>query len=179
MLLIGLLLVLLAAAVITYVVVATAGMPDVRLDYGILNLDLPPLWLFLAGLLTLAVAALGFWMIGAGARAKARHAKEVRELRKQAKASDRRAERSGDATAPRDRLARGSSAPAGGGVGNGAGRTASTPGVSPATGNTTTGNTSTGSSSPGAGAYGDGPARPGTVPGPGGDTDRSRLDLDR
>lgn len=97
MLIIGLLLVLLAAAVIAYMVVATAGMPDVRLDYGILNLEMPPLWLYLAGLLTLAVAALGFWMLGAGARIKARRAREVRELRKQAKEADRRAVRADDA----------------------------------------------------------------------------------
>lgn len=101
MLIFGLLLVLLAAAVITYMVLATAGMPNVQIDYGILNLDIQPLWLYLAGLLTLAVAALGFWLIGAGARIKARRAREVRELRKQAKAQDRRVERSGDATAGR------------------------------------------------------------------------------
>jgi hypothetical protein len=101
MLIFGLLLVLLAAAVITYMVLATAGMPNVQIDYGILNLDIQPLWLYLAGLLTLAVAALGFWLVGAGARSKAKRAREVRELRKQAKAQDRRVERSGDATAGR------------------------------------------------------------------------------
>ena len=82
MLIFGFLLILLAAGVIAYMVAATTGMPDVRLDYGILNLELPPLWLYLAGLLTLAVAALGFWMVGAGARLKARRAKEVRELKR-------------------------------------------------------------------------------------------------
>lgn len=101
MVIFGFLLILLAAGVIAYTVAATTGMPDVRLDYGILNLELPPLWLYLAGLLTLAVAALGFWMVGAGARMKARRAKEVRELKRQAKQADRRAERVGDATAPR------------------------------------------------------------------------------
>ncbi|GAA5167127.1 hypothetical protein [Ornithinimicrobium tianjinense] len=101
MLIFGFLLILLAAGVIAYMVAATTGMPDVRLDYGILNLELPPLWLYLAGLLTLAVAALGFWMVGAGARLKARRAKEVRELKRQAKQADRRVERAGDATVPR------------------------------------------------------------------------------
>lgn len=101
MLILGLLLLLLAAAVITYMVLATAGMATVPVDYGILNLDLQPLWLFLAGAGTVAVAAIGLWLMGAGARAKARQAKEVRELRKQAKEQDRRIQRSGDATAPR------------------------------------------------------------------------------
>ncbi|HSP61216.1 MAG TPA: hypothetical protein VLO09_09155 [Ornithinimicrobium sp.] len=98
MLIIGLLLILLAAAVVAYMLLATAGSPDVSIDYGVLNLEIPPLWLYLAGLATLAVAALGFWMVGAGARAKARRSREVRELRKQAKESDRRAVRSDDAS---------------------------------------------------------------------------------
>ena len=96
MLIFGLLLILLAAAVIAYMVVATNGMPEVTVDYGILNLEMPPLWLYLAGVLTLAVAALGFWMVGAGARRKARQAREVRELRKQAKAADRHTTRTQD-----------------------------------------------------------------------------------
>jgi membrane protein implicated in regulation of membrane protease activity len=114
MLILGLLLLLAAAAVVTYTVLATVGMADVRLDYGILNIDLPPLWLYLAGLLTLAVAALGLWMVGAGARSKARRAREVRELRKQAKVQDRRVERADDATTGRGTTARpstGSTAP--------------------------------------------------------------------
>lgn len=98
MIIIGLLLILLAAAVVAYMLLATAGAPAVSIDYGILNLELPPLWLYLAGLATLAVAALGFWLVGAGARAKTRRAREVRELRKQAKESDRRAVRTGDAS---------------------------------------------------------------------------------
>lgn len=98
MIIIGLLLILLAAAVVAYMLLATAGTAAVSIDYGILNLEMPPLWLYLAGLATLAVAALGFWMVGAGARAKTRRAREVRELRKQAKEADRRAVRTGDAS---------------------------------------------------------------------------------
>lgn len=98
MLIIGLLLILLAAAVAAYMLVATAGSPAVTVDYGVLNLEVPPLWLYLAGLATLAVAALGFWMVGAGARAKSRRSREVRELRKQAKEADRRAVRTDDAS---------------------------------------------------------------------------------
>lgn len=98
MLIIGLLLILLAAAVVAYMLLATAGSPAVSIDYGILNVEMPPLWLYLAGLATLAIAALGFWMVGAGARSKSRRAREVRELRKQAKEADRRAVRTDDAS---------------------------------------------------------------------------------
>ncbi|GGK57836.1 LapA family protein [Ornithinimicrobium pekingense] len=97
MLIIGFLLILLAAAVITYVLLATAGMTPVEVSYGVLNVEVAPLWLFLAGVLTLAVAAIGLWMVAAGARGKARKAREVRELRKQAKDADRRATRATDA----------------------------------------------------------------------------------
>lgn len=96
MLIFGLLLIILAAAVIAYMVAATANMDAVAINYGILNVELLPLWLYLAGVATLAVAALGFWMLGAGARSKARRAREVRELRKQAKEADRRATRTED-----------------------------------------------------------------------------------
>lgn len=97
MLIIGFLLILLAAAVITYVLLATVGMTPVEVSYGVLNVEVTPLWLFLAGVLTLAVAAIGLWMVAAGARSKARKAREVRELRKQAKDADRRATRATDA----------------------------------------------------------------------------------
>lgn len=96
MLIIGFLLVLLAAAVIAYVLFATAGMTPVEVSYGVLNVEVAPLWLFLSGVLTLAVAAIGLWMVAAGARSKARKAREVRELRKQAKEADRRAVRAAD-----------------------------------------------------------------------------------
>lgn len=90
MLIIGVILILLAVAVIAYVVLATAGMTPVEISYGPLNVEVEPLWLYLAGVLTLAVAALGLWMAVAGARSKARRAREVRELRKQAADADRR-----------------------------------------------------------------------------------------
>jgi membrane protein implicated in regulation of membrane protease activity len=98
MLIIGFLLILLAAAVITYVLLATAGMAPVEVSYGVLNVEVAPLWLFLSGVLTLAVAAIGLWMVAAGTRSKARKAREVRELRKQAKEADRRAVRATDGT---------------------------------------------------------------------------------
>lgn len=96
MLILGFLLILLAAAVITYVLLATAGMTPVEVSYGVLNVEVAPLWLYLSGVLTLAVAAVGLWMVAAGARSKARKAREVRELRKQAKDADRRATRATD-----------------------------------------------------------------------------------
>lgn len=96
MLIIGFLLILLAAAVIAYVLLATAGMTPVEVSYGVLNIEVAPLWLFLSGVLTLAVAAIGLWMVAAGTRSKARKAREVRELRKQAKEADRRAVRTSD-----------------------------------------------------------------------------------
>lgn len=99
MLIFGLILILLAVAVIAYVLLATADMAPVGIDYGILNLEVAPLWLYLSGVLTLAVAALGFWLTGIGARSKARQAREVRELRKQAKEADRRAVRATDSAA--------------------------------------------------------------------------------
>lgn len=141
MLIIGLLLLLLAAAIITYMVLATAGEPAMHLDYGILNLELEPLWLYLSGAATVAVAAIGLALMAAGARSKARKAREVRELRKQAKDQDRRVERSGDATAPR----------------------------LPRTGSTTRPTTSTGrdtAARPGTTSTSGGPARPGSAPGP-------------
>lgn len=104
MLIIGFLLILLAAAVIAYVLLATAGDPTVEISYGVVNVEITPLWIYLAGVLTLLVAAVGVWMVGAGARTKARKAREVRELRKQAKEADRRAARSGDTVVrPTDR----------------------------------------------------------------------------
>lgn len=98
MLIIGLLLLLAAVAVIAYVLLATAGMAAVEITYGVLNVEVSPMWLFLSGVITLAVAAVGIWMMAVGARNKARKAREVRELRKQAKEADRRAVRSSDAS---------------------------------------------------------------------------------
>lgn len=99
MVIFGLILLLLALAVIGYMWFATAGMAPVEIDYGILNVSLTPFWLFVAGGIALAVATSGLWLIGVGARSKARKAKEVRELRRQAKEADRRAERASDSAA--------------------------------------------------------------------------------
>lgn len=155
MLIFGLLLVLLAAAVITYMVLATAGESAIPLDYGILNVEMQPLWLFLAGAATVAVAAIGLWLMAVGARSKARRAKEMRELRKQAKDQDRRIERSGDATAPRT------------------GRTTTSGHDSPQRPATIPGPAS--NSRPGDSTYGTGTSTDRDVP----QADRSRLDLDR
>lgn len=135
MLIIGFLLILASAAVIAYLVLATAGMPAVEISYGVLNVEVPPLWLFLSGVLALAVAAIGVWMVATGARSKARKAKEVRELRRQAKNADRRASRATDASALDQRA--------------------------PVTGRATDRPTGTTAPPPTAGGYG---ARPGTPP---------------
>ena len=96
MVIFGLILLLLALAVIAYMWFATAGMPAVEIDYGVLNVSLEPFWLFVAGGIALAAATSGLWMMAVGTRSKARKAKEVRELRRHAKEADRRAERAED-----------------------------------------------------------------------------------
>ncbi|WP_131103488.1 hypothetical protein [Ornithinimicrobium sufpigmenti] len=96
MIVFGAVLLILALIVIAYVWLATAGMSQISIDYGVLNVELSPLWFFFAGGITLAVATSGLWLMGVGAKTSARKAKEVRELRRQAKESDRRTERDGD-----------------------------------------------------------------------------------
>ena len=96
MIIFGLVLLILAIIVIAYVWLATGGMSPISVDYGILNVELSPLWFFFAGGITLAVATSGLWLMGVGAKSSARKAKEVRELRRQAKESDRSAERGRD-----------------------------------------------------------------------------------
>lgn len=99
MIVFGAVLLILALIVIAYVWLATSGMAPISIDYGVLNVELTPLWFFLAGGITLAVATSGLWLMGVGAKVSTRRAKEVRELRRQAKESDRRAEREGDRAA--------------------------------------------------------------------------------
>lgn len=123
MIVFGLVLLILAVVVIAYVWLATAGMSPVSIDYGILNVELAPLWFFFAGGITLAVATSGIWLMGVGAKASARRAKEMRELRRAAQESDRRAGHE------RDRAARGS--------GQGRGSATATPGSGAPAGRTT------------------------------------------
>lgn len=99
MVIFGLVLLLLALAVIAYMWFATSGMPAVDIDYGVLNVSLEPFWLFVAGGIALAAATSGLWMMAVGTRSKARKAREVRELRRHAKEADRRAERAQDSAA--------------------------------------------------------------------------------
>lgn len=98
MVVLGLILLVLALAVVAYMWFATGDSSAVGIDYGILNVDLHPFWLFVAGGITLAAATCGLWMMAVGTRSKARKAKEVRELRRQAKEADRRAVRADDAS---------------------------------------------------------------------------------
>lgn len=95
----GLILLILAVAVLAYMWLATAGMDPLVIDYGFLNVELSPLWLFLAGGITLAVLTSGVWLIAVGTRNSARRAREMRELRRQAKEADRRSERDRDRAA--------------------------------------------------------------------------------
>lgn len=79
----GLVLLVVALAVIAYMWLATRGMDPAQISYGFLNVDVTPFWMFLAGGITLAVATCGLWLMAVGARSRARRAKEVRELRRQ------------------------------------------------------------------------------------------------
>lgn len=97
MIVVGVILLLLALVVIIYMWLATAGMPPVEISYGVLNVGLTPVWLFFLGGIALAVATSGLWLLGVGAKSAARRNKEMRELRRQAKDADRRAERHDDA----------------------------------------------------------------------------------
>lgn len=97
MIVVGVILLLLALVVIIYMWLATAGMPPVEISYGILNIEITPVWLFFLGGIALAVATSGLWLLGVGAKTAARRNKEMRELRRQAKDKDRRAERRDDA----------------------------------------------------------------------------------
>lgn len=83
----GLILLLIALAVIAYMWLATRGMEPVQITYGVLNVDLTPIWLFVIGGITLAAATCGIWLLAVGTRSKARKAREVRELRRNAKDS--------------------------------------------------------------------------------------------
>lgn len=96
MIIFGLILFILAVIVIAYVWLATSGMTPISIDYGILNVEITPLWFFFAGGIVLAVATSGLWLMGVGAKTSARRAKEMRELRRQAKEYDRRVERDRD-----------------------------------------------------------------------------------
>lgn len=87
MVIFGLILLLVALAVVLYMWLATRGMDPVQITYGPLNVDITPIWLFVVGGITLAAATCGIWLLAVGARSKARKAKEVRELRRQAKDS--------------------------------------------------------------------------------------------
>lgn len=172
MIVFGLVLLILAIVVIAYVWLATAGMSPVSIDYGVLNVELSPLWFFFAGGITLAVATSGLWLIGVGAKTSTRRAKEMRELRRQAKESDRSAERDRDRAALGSDRDRRGSAP--GGSSTSAPRTASSSDAAyrPGTGaSTRTGTSQDGSPHPGAGATDSGRQpilpRPGRDEGPG------------
>lgn len=154
MIVVGVILLLLALVVIVYMWLATAGMPPVEISYGILNLDLTPVWLFFLGGIALAVATSGLWLLGVGTKSAARRSREMRELRRQAKETERRGERD------RDRAALGSD------QGRRTGSSDATTRPGPGQG-TSTGTTRDGSTQPGA-ARPDGGQQP-ILPRPGRD----------
>lgn len=89
MVIVGVILLLAALAVIAFVYLATQDMTPLVIDYGFLNVSVSPLWLFLAGGLTLAVATSACWIIGVGTRINQKRRAEVKRLRAQAQASGR------------------------------------------------------------------------------------------
>lgn len=179
MIIFGLVLLILAIIVIAYVWLATSGMAPVSIDYGILNVELSPLWFFFAGGITLAVATSGLWLMGVGAKSSARKAKEVRELRRQAKESDRSAERGRDRAALGSGSDRGTGASAGDRrASDGSGSPARPSGAAGMGSATSTGTTGGHRSEPGTGS------RDHILPRPGqentrGDHGPGRPDLDR
>lgn len=112
MVIFGLILLLVALAVVLYMWLATRGMDPVQITYGPLNVDITPIWLFVVGGITLAAATCGIWLLAVGTRSKARKAKEVRELRRQAKDSGHTTG-TGRGSSPRDTGATSTTAPGG------------------------------------------------------------------
>lgn len=109
----GLVLVALAAVVIAYMWLALADATPMSIDYGFLNVELTPLWIFFAGGITLAALTCGLWLMGVGAKSQARRSKEMRQLKKQARTDQQQREAAGKtspSTTARDGEARHDSA---------------------------------------------------------------------
>ena len=84
MIVIGVLLVLIAAGAVALVLMAPAAMSNaIELTAIGVTVNASPLALFVAGAVSLALFALGFPMITQGIRRKARTRKELHQLRKE------------------------------------------------------------------------------------------------
>lgn len=83
MLALGLILVLIVVVVVVFVVIATSGLDPIAIDYGVFSADLTPLQLFLLGVGTVLVLALGVVVLAAGMRKQRTKNAEVKRLRKE------------------------------------------------------------------------------------------------
>lgn len=84
MIVLGLLLILIAAGVTVFVVIApTATSQIIEVPAGALTISTSPLAMFLAGAVSLILLGLGYALISGGTRRKARSRKELRQLRKE------------------------------------------------------------------------------------------------
>lgn len=83
MLVIGIILILVAAVVFGYLWFGTQGLPALDLDLGIFQVSLSPLLIYLLGAATLLVLVLGLAALGAGIRRQSRRRREVKQLRQQ------------------------------------------------------------------------------------------------
>lgn len=103
MLILGLIILLLAALFIAYVVLGADS--TVALEALNIRWEMPALQLFLAGMATLAAIGLGLWLIARGTKASARKRKKQRELERQAQESRAARPVAEPAAAPREERA--------------------------------------------------------------------------
>lgn len=82
MLILGLLLIVVAAVVFGYMFWGTDDLAPLDIDLGVFTVQLTPLHLYLLGAATLVVLVLGLLALATGLRASRRRRKEVKELRK-------------------------------------------------------------------------------------------------
>lgn len=82
MLILGLLLIVVAAVVFGYMFFGTSDLAPLDIDLGVFTVELTPLHLYLLGAATLVVLVLGLMALAAGLRASRRRRQEVKELRK-------------------------------------------------------------------------------------------------
>ena len=82
MLILGLLLIVVAAVVFGYMFFGTSDLEPLDIDLGVFTVQLTPLHLYLLGAATLVILALGLVSLAAGMRASRRRRHEVKELRK-------------------------------------------------------------------------------------------------
>jgi uncharacterized protein HemY len=87
MVIIGLLLI--ALAVVFAASVLTGSNPSLRLDLHAFKVDTSLTGVYLSGIATLVVAAIGLWLLRSGLRKSRKRRSEVKQLRRTARASER------------------------------------------------------------------------------------------